>query len=359
MTVLGPIGPDQIGLTMMHEHVFIDLVDTTFLPPQEASLRRYEFEKVDISFLWLLRRRPMSLCCDNARLSDESMAIHELEQFAREGGSTIVDCTMPGIGRDPRAVMRVARATGLNIVQGTGAYVEWAHPEWVESESIDQLAARFAREVTHGIDETGVRAGIIGEIGTSGVARGSRAKVGDFTPAEEKVLRAAGRASVATGAAVSVHLDPRGKGAFAVCDVLAEEGVPTDRIVMCHMDAHPDLDYHLAIAERGVYVEYDHFGREYYSAHMNRSYTSDTRRIELLAAMLEAGFESRLLLSQDVCLKIDLRSYGGVGYAHIVGELLPDFRRAGITELQIALMLTENPRRVLTLGARSDFKSQT
>jgi len=358
MTVLGPIEPDRVGLTMMHEHVFIDLV-ATFLPPQEASLRHYEFEKVDISFLWLLRRMPMSLCRDNALLSDEATAIRELEQFTREGGNTIVDCTIPGIGRDPRALKRVARATGLNIVQGTGAYVEWTHPAWVESESVDQLAARFAREVTDGIDDTGVRAGIIGEIGTSGVARGSRTKVGDFTPAEEKVLRAAGRASNASGAAVSVHLDPRGQGAFAVCDVLAEEGVPSDRTVMCHMDAHPDLEYHLAIAERGVYVEYDHFGREYYSAHMNRPYTSDTRRIELLAAMLDAGFESRLLLSQDVCLKIDLRSYGGVGYAHIVSELLPDFKRAGVSEHQLAMMLTENPRRVLTLQAVCDYKSQT
>ncbi len=349
MTVLGPIEPDQLGLTMMHEHVFLDLRDTTFLPPSEPTLRQFEHEKVDISFLWLLRRRPMGLCRDNAVLSDEAVAIRELEHFTREGGKTLVDCTMPGIGRDPRALKRVARATGLNIVQGTGAYVELAHPGWVESESVDELAARFASEVTDGIGDTGVRAGIIGEIGTSGVARGSRTKRGDFTPAEEKVLRAAGRASVATGAAVSVHLDPRGQGAFAVCDVLTAEGVSPDRIVMCHMDAHPDLEYHLAIAEKGVYVEYDHFGREYYAAHMNRAYTSDTRRIELLAAMLEAGHESRLLLSQDVCLKIDLRAYGGVGYAHIVGELLPDFRRAGVTERQLQLMLTENPRRVLSL----------
>jgi len=348
MTVLGPIEPDRVGVTLMHEHVFVDIRDTTFLPPEEASLKQYEFAEVDLSFLWLLRRRPFSLCRDNCVLGDEGTAVRELEHFVREGGSTLVDCTMPGIGRDPSALRRIARATGLQIIQGTGAYVERAHPAWVESESVDQLAARFADEITTGIGDTGVRAGLIGEIGTSGVARGSRAKVGDFTPAEEKVLRAAGRASLATGAAVSVHLDPRGQGAFAVCDVLIEEGVSPDRIVMCHMDANPDLDYHRAIAERGVYVEYDHFGREYYAGHFNKPYTSDACRIEILAAMLEAGYESQLLLSQDICAKIDLRSYGGVGYAHIVGELLPDLRRAGVSERQLHLMLTENPRRVLT-----------
>jgi phosphotriesterase-related protein len=351
MTVLGPIEPEQVGCTLMHEHLFVDISGTTFVPPEDPSLKQYEFAKVDISFLWLLRRRPFSLCRDNCVLSDEETAIRELEPFVREGGATVVDCTVAGIGRDPAAVSRVARATGLNIVQGTGAHVELTHPPWVETESVDELAARFTRDITDGIDDTDVRAGLIGEIGTSGVARGSRTKNGDITPAEEKVLRAAGRASIATGAAVSVHLDPRGQGAFAVHDVLTAEGVAPDRIVMCHMDANPDLEYHLAVAERGVYVEYDHFGREYYAEHFNRPYTSDARRIELLAAMLEAGHASQLLLSQDVCAKIDLRTYGGVGYAHIVSQLLPDFRRAGLTDEHLRLLLKDNPRRVLTLAA--------
>jgi phosphotriesterase-related protein len=211
---------------------------------------------------------------------------------------------------------------------------------------VGEITEGFARVPA---TRVGVRAGIIGEIGTSGVSRGSqsRQKGGDFTPAEEKVLRAAGRASVATGAPVSIHLDPRGQGAFAVDDALSAEGVSADRIVMCHMDANPDLDYHLAVAERGVYLEYDHFGREYYGQHMRRPYTSDVRRIELLCSLLTAGYEQQILLSQDVCAKIDLRTYGGVGYAHIIGELLPEFRRSGVTERQIDLMLTENPRRVL------------
>jgi phosphotriesterase-related protein len=350
MTVLGPIEPERVGVTLMHEHVFCDLRDTTFLPPEEPEYKKYEFEPVDVSFLWLLRRRPFSLCRDNCVLADEDTATAELQQFADEGGTTLVDCTMPGIGRDPEAVARVARATGLHIVQGTGAYVERAHPPWVESESVDELAARFAGEITDGIDGTGIRAGIIGEIGTSGVARGSQAKLGDMTAAEEKVLRAAGRASLTTGAAVTVHLDPRGQGAFAACDVLIEEGVGPDRIVMGHMDANPDREYHLAIAEKGVFVEYDHFGREYYAGHFGRPYPSDARRIEVLVALLDAGFESQLLLSQDVCAKIDLRAYGGVGYAHVVGELLPDFRRAGATDAQIERMLVANPRQVLTLS---------
>jgi phosphotriesterase-related protein len=348
MTVLGPVDPSEIEWTLMHEHIFIDGANV-FYPPEEASLKRFEHAQVEISLLSQLRRRPFSLCRDNVVLSDEDVAARELDHFFREGGSALVDCTVAGIGRDPRAVRRIARATGLHIVQGTGAYVELTHPEWVAEETVDELAARFTKELTEGIEDTEICAGIIGEIGTSGVSRGShsRKKVGDFTLAEEKVLRAAGRASAATGASVSVHLDPRGQGAFAVFDILSAEGTSADRIVMCHMDANPDLEYHLAIAERGVYLEYDHFGREYYAQHMRRPYTSDARRIELLCALLAAGYERQILLSQDVCAKIDLRTYGGVGYAHIIGELLPDFRRSGISERQIDLMLTKNPRRVL------------
>lgn len=348
MTVLGPVDPSEIKWTLMHEHIFIDATKV-FYPPEEATLKQFEYAPVEISLLSQLRRRPFSLCRDNVVLSDEEVASNELDQFYREGGSALVDCTMVGIGRDPRAVRRVAKATGLHVIQGTGAYVELTHPEWVARETVDELAARFTKELTQGIDETGICAGIIGEIGTSGVSRGSpgRKKVGDFTQDEEKVLRAAGRASAATGAAVSVHLDPRGQGAFAVCDVLIAEGASAEKIVMGHMDANPELEYHLAIAERGVYLEYDHFGREYYAQHMQRPYTSDARRIELLCALLAAGYERQILLSQDICAKIDLRAYGGVGYAHIIGELLPDFRRSGITDRQIDLMLTENPRRVL------------
>ena len=275
-----------------------------------ASLRHYEFEQVEISISLApppLAVQPLSR--QRRALATRRTAIRELEHFsprgrerrsstARSTGSAAIRVALAarreGHGPEHRAGNRRLRRAGASR---RGSRVE----------SIDELAARFAREITDGIDDTGIRAGIIGEIGTSGIDAASRTKDGNFTPAEEKVLRAAGTASNARAPRSPCTSIRAARAPFASCDVLAEEGVAPDRIVMGHMDAHPDLEYHLAIADRGVYVEYDHFGREYYSAHMNRSYTSDTRRIELLAAMLDAGLESRLLLSQDVCLKIDLR----------------------------------------------------
>lgn len=345
-TVLGPIEPSQLGPTLMHEHVFIDL-RKMFARPEEASLQRYVDAPVDMSMLSLLRRRPVGVALDNLVLSDEQLAVEELSLYSLEGGSGLVDCTVIGLGRDPLAVRRVARASGLHIVQGTGVYVEPSHPDWVASAELDQLCELFCRDLTIGVGDTGVRAGIIGEIGTSGVEKGTREKRGDFTAEEEKVLRAAGRASVATGAAVTVHLDPRGEGAYAVIDVLSAEGVAPERMVMCHLDANPKLEYHLEVARRGVWVEYDHFGREYYAGHMQRPYTSDSRRLELLAAMLEAGCERQIVISQDVCMKMDLCHYGGVGYAHLLAALAPDIRRAGVGEEQLHQIWVDNPRTIL------------
>lgn len=348
MTVLGPIEPEQLGTTLMHEHILVDL-SCNFLIPEEASLRGYLHQPVTMPMLGLLRRRPFSACLDNVILSDEELAIRELEHYARAGGRSLVDCTTMGIGRDPLAVQRISRATGLNVVLGTGVYVEPAHPDWVADSSQDQLTDLFIREVAVGIGDTGVRAGIIGEIGTSGVAKSQKdyRRVGDVTAEEEKVLRAAGRASVATGAAVTVHLDIRGHGAYTVIDILESEGVAPNRMVMDHLDPVGDYDYCKAIAERGVFLEFDCFGRDYYSEELKLPWGNDTQRVSLLTRLLGDGYEDQMVISQDICLKMDLRAYGGQGYDHLLMWGLPMFRRAGITEAQVHKLFVENPRRAL------------
>lgn len=347
-TVLGPVEPEDLGITLMHEHVLVDLT-CNFVYPEEASLRAHLDAPVTTSMLGLLRRRPFSACLDNVRLTDEETAVREIGHFARAGGQSLVDCTVAGIGRDPLAVARVARATGLNVILGTGVYVEPAHPAWVADMTMEELTARFINEIVVGIGDTGVRAGIIGEIGTSGVAKGDQnyRRVGDVTPNEEKVVRAAGRASVATGAAVTVHLDVRGTGAYTVMDVLASEGVSPDRMIMDHLDPVGSFDYCKAIADRGAFVELDCFGRDYYSEELEIAWGSDTNRVALLARLLAEGLEDQIVVSQDICMKMDLREYGGQGYDHLLNWGLVMFRRAHITEAQVQKLLVENPRRAL------------
>jgi phosphotriesterase-related protein len=345
-TVLGQVPPSDVGPTLMHEHLLVDL-GATFAPVSDPELARHRDEPVGPDLIELLHIWPFSLALDNVRLDDEALAAEEVSAFADAGGSAVVDCTLEGMGRDPLALRRLGEATGLHLIQGTGFYVEVAHPPRVAELTVDELATHFVGELTDGIGETGVRAGIIGEIGTSGVDPRSREKSGDVTLAEEKVLRAAGRASVETGAAVTVHLDPRGQGAHRVIGVLTGEGVAPDRMIMGHMDANPDLEYHLRVADRGVFVEYDHFGREYYAGHMERPYTKDARRLELVGELIRRGFTRQLLLSQDVCAKIDLHRHGGNGYDHVLRRIVPRLREEGIDDGEIKAMLVDNPRRAL------------
>jgi phosphotriesterase-related protein len=345
-TVLGPIEPSEVGPALMHEHVFSDLT-ATFAPVDDPSLIPYREAPVSEDLYVLLHIWPFSLTLDNVRLDDELLAAAELGAFADAGGRLLVDCTVEGIGRNPAGLRRIARTTGLQIVQGTGFYVELAHPPRVSGLTVDQLAAEFVRDLRDGIGDSGVRAGIIGEIGTSGIDPVTREKHGDMTLAEEKVLRAAAIASGETGAAVAVHLDPRGTGAYRAVEILAEAGAPPDRMIMCHMDAHPELEYHLRVAETGVFIEYDHFGREYYAGHLGRPYVQDARRLDLLCALLERGFIDQLLLSQDVCAKIDLHRHGGNGYDHILRRIVPQLRARGVTDAAIDAMLVQNPRRAL------------
>lgn len=348
MTVLGPVSPEEIGTTMIHEHLIVDL-SCNFIEPVEASLRALRHAPVTMELLGLLRRRPFSVTLNNVIQGDEELAIDELGYYWQEGGQTVAECTSMGIGRDPRALYRISRATNVNVVMGCGVYTENAHPDFIREMTADDLAAMMVRDLTVGVDGTGIRSGFIGEIGTSGVGKGNSAKKGDITPEEEKVLRAAGRAAARTGACVNVHVDRRGHGAFRVIDILEDEGVPPDRMIMGHMDLVAEVDYHREVARRGVYLAYDSMGREYQCAELDFWGILDDWRVSALNQLIDEGFVDQIVLAQDICLKIDFRRYGGHGYAHVMANVLPMMRKSGMPEEAIYKMLVANPRQLLTV----------
>jgi phosphotriesterase-related protein len=326
-----------------------------FFPPKEASRTVNLNRPVDMSMLYELRRRPFSTTVDNVVLNDVEVCIEELQHVVRGGGRTIVDPTNINIGRDPRALQRISRATGLNIVCMTGFYVASAHPEWVADMDADALAELMVREIVDGIDDTGVRPGAIGEIGITGIPRGSgRKKIAAIAPEEEKVLRAAGRTAAQTGLTVTVHTDPiPPRSGPEVVDVLEEEGVDPSRIVIDHMDQVNDIDYHLEVASRGVYVEYDSLGREHYQQEWGYDFDwgHDSWRIRFAKRLIEAGHGDQLLFSQDVCMKTDLRKYGGPGYAHVFENIVPMLRSIGVEDAAIDRVLIDNPRRAFAVPA--------
>jgi phosphotriesterase-related protein len=349
MTVLGPVPAHQLGPTVMHEHCLVDLRWSFANNPE--SRRDWDADApVELAMLSDLRRRPFSTSRDNLVLDDEELAARELGVYRAAGGRTVVDMTCVGLGRDPTGLRNLASATGLNLVMATGVYYENAHPEWVRQMSADELSDMMVDEVVEGVGETGVRCGVIGEIGLSGVPRGASSKSGPMTEEEEKVLRAAARASLRTGLAVSLHLDPREpRAAIAAIDVLESEGVEAARIIGGHMDQVQDLDYHRAVADRGVYVEYDSFGREHYCEEWGHAFDwgHDSWRVRFAKALIDEGHGDQLLFAQDICLKSDLRAFGGPGYAHVLKNIVPTLRSLGVAEAVIDRILVVNPARAL------------
>lgn len=347
-TVLGSIDARDAGPTMTHEHLFIDL-SVWFEDPATPEAARYVDAPVEMALLGRLRREPFSTTKHNLRLDDVDLAATEASLFREAGGGTIVDVTPAGLGRDPVLLERVARATGLNIVMGCGYYVQPAHPAELAGMDVGDVTEQLISEVRDGVGDSGVRAGVIGEIGTSGIDPAAGVKRGNLTAEEAKVLRAAARASLATGAAVTVHLDPRGHGAFDVLRICREEHLPPDRVILGHLDHVPDVDYHLRVAETGAWVQYDNFGREYYWDTAGVYWNNDDWRVRSIARLVDAGHVGQLLVSQDVAMKMDLRSYGGYGYDHVLRDIVPALRRVGVPQSDIDTILVDNPRRALAL----------
>lgn len=307
-TVLGPVDPATLGVTLPHEHTQIALW--------------YIQDRWDY---WQLTR-------------DADLIAAELGAFREAGGGAIVDLTLPGVGRDPAWLQAVARATGLHIVMGCGWYRTAYYPAelLVDRRSVDSLADELVREIDDGVDDSGVRPGIIGEIGTD------KPWVGAL---EERVHRAVARAARRTGLAITTHavLSPVGLDQLALFEA---EGADPTRVVIGHADSYPHLEHYLAIAERGASIEFDFLGMSF----TPRERVGETRIIELLCELLGRGHSERILLSQDVCHDSQLSHYGGSGFTYLARTFLPRLRAAGVSDAEIETMTVANPRRLLTIG---------
>lgn len=219
---------------------------------------------------------------------------------------------------------------------GCGWYREPYYPPEarIDRRSVDDLADELVREFHDGVAGSGVRPGIIGEIGTD------KPWVSGL---EERVHRAAARASKATGMAITTHAVQSPVG-LAQLRIFEEEGVDPARVVIGHADSYVDLDHYLAVLDRGANLEFDFLGHRFGSEeHV------EPRLIEIIVELLERGYASQLLLSQDVCHNSQLKANGGFGYVYLQQHFLPSLRTAAVGEGEIAAMTIDNPRRILTL----------
>ena len=340
-TVLGPVAPESLGVTLPHEHLFVDL-RFLYREPLTGHVRGHEREPVALVNLYEINYDWFSNL-DNLSLTDEATAIEEAGRFRRDGGQTLVDPTTAGIGRDPLALQRVARATGLHVIMGSGYYTEPAHPPALAGATDDALAREIVRDVTEGVGDTGIRAGLIGEIGCSW----------PWTATERKSLRAAAHAARESGAPLMIHPGRDPKAPEAHLEEVRRTGLDPRRVIIAHIERTiiADPGRLRAVVDTGCYVEYDLFGIEI--SHFpwgGPDMPNDAERMRQVLWLIEQGYGRQVLLSHDVCFKIRLTRFGGTGLAHIPRRIVPRLRQRGASEADIRALIVENPARALTFA---------
>lgn len=342
-TVLGDVASSALGMTLTHEHLLITFGrwrGGTGIARMDSDDPRARQPITLETVGWV--RRYWANHPDNSRLDDESLAVDELRLFKEAGGGAVVDATNPDLKRDPEALVRISRATGVQIVMGAGHYIDEHHPLDIDARTEDTLVEEIVGDVTRGCDGTSVRAGIIGEIGCSA----------PMTANERKSLRAAARAQRATGAARLVHPGRAVTAPLEAMQVVIEAGGDPQRTVMSHIDRTLfDQEDMIALARTGCCLEFDLFGQESSFYPLSPiDMPNDATRIDHLRRLIAEGFGDRLVIAHDICRKTSLVHYGGDGYAHIPQNVVPIMRRKGMTEAQIEAILVHNPARVLALA---------
>ncbi|WP_064705435.1 phosphotriesterase family protein [Rhizobium bangladeshense] len=293
-TTLGLKSKSELGMILPHEHVFVDL-----RTPGQPGYAEANVEDV------------------------VRLMAPEIERIKKLGVTALVECSTGGVGRRADIDLAVSLATDFPIVVPTGIYREPWIPEWVRQASEEKLEAWMLRELTEQIDETGFQAGWI------------KLSAGDdgMTALETKILRAAARAAAQTNAVIGSHTI-RGRVVMDQLDVIEAEGYRADRFISIHTQEEKDFAYHLAVAERGAWIEYDHVGR-----------SEDDDVAELVIRALEAGCGDRMLLSHDRGWFDPALPKGGIPkpYTHLSTVLLPELKRRGIDDRILMRLTHDNP----------------
>jgi phosphotriesterase-related protein len=340
ITVAGPVPVAELGITTMHEHLWMDSSPLLAVHGYDAATGAGPWDAaVAAEARWNPGVHP-----DNYRLTDAAAAVEELAPFVAAGGRTVVELTPPSLGRDPSRVRDIATEARIHVVQGTGQYLGPTHEPWVADATEAEIARRLIADATTGMDGTTIRAGIYGEIGTSDPVQ----------PDERRVLRAVAAAARETGLAISVHVHPWGHEGPAVLDELASAGAPPERVILGHLTTAIDRPDELrAMADRGAVLGFDLFGFDHSLLGPGRWPPSDRDVAMAIVALIGDGYGDRIVLGQDIGVRTRLRRWGGWGYAHLLEHVVPLLRERGATDDDIKAMLVTTPARLLALPAGS------
>jgi phosphotriesterase-related protein len=339
-TVLGLIDGDELGLTLPHEHLLLDLSVRFKLTEESVTAKIMAQKPVSLDMTGWLRFHLFENR-DNLMLDDEELATKEVSLFKCAGGKSVVDVTNWGIGQDPHALARISRTTGLHIIMGTGYYtLDSGCAEILKEKSEDEIFDDIMKDIMVGTD--GICAGIIGEIGADSWP------LGDI---EIKSLRASTRAQRATGAALTIHPGRLEESPLQILKIVEKAGADMSRVIMEHIDRTAySFDSMVAMAKTGCYLEFDCFSMEGYYPRRYGVFDipNDAARVNYIIRLIDLGYLNQILISTDTAMKARLVAYGGPGYAHIPDNVIPWMRAKGMSEEVIRTITVENPKRMLT-----------
>ena len=353
-TILGRVPADQLGPVMAHDHMLVfqpgigdyehigqDVID------QEMWDAPITLENVGwIRLNWLSNKTNLSL-------DEYDVALAELLQYKDAGGGAIADPTVAGIGRDPQALARLSRESGVHIMVGCGFYVAETHPAELSTLSIDEIAAIIVRDLTEGVDGTDILAGFIGEVGCTWPLHDE----------EKRVLRASAQAQAETGSALMIHPGRNPRAPVEILQILDDAGADLSKTIMGHFDRTvPSHDGLLEVAEYGCYLSLDCFGLEtsmypFFSTGLD--VPSDAQRIEKLEHLRDHGYTSQILVSQDNAMKVRLSRYGGHGYDYLLRFVRPWLIRRGATDTFLDAIFVQNPQRAFALPEQETVAPET
>ncbi len=330
--MLGAVAPDALGPTLMHEHVLCNLT-----PPELAAQHLPDVE-IRLDNLFDIRHH---WCRHQGHhvLDDRELAVAELARFRDAGGSAVVELTCEGIAPDPAGLAAIARRTGLHIIAGSGPYVEAYLDRSQRERSTAATCVAMIRAVHEGLDDSGVRAGILGEIGLST----------PFTDVERRSLVAAAQAQAATGAAINVHPPRTLDGTLQALAALRDAGADLERVIVSHIDrtlfAVDDMQ---RVADTGAVLEFDFFGIEStYYPFADVDLPNDGQRVRCIAELAHRGYGHQIVVAHDICTRTRLRRFGGHGYGHLLENAVPLMLRRGLSDGDVRQILVHTPRRLL------------
>jgi phosphotriesterase-related protein len=340
-TVLGIVDANSLGTTMVHEHLLHDM-EIHFIESDVAGQRSLAHQPVGIDNLWWVRINE-SKNIDNLKLIDEGLAIKEAMLYNLASGKTLVEVTPPGIyGRDPLGLVHIANATNLNIIMGSGYYAGPSRTPQTSVKTDQEFTDEIIQDIMVGVGHTGVHAGIIGEIHCSA----------SLDETDRNILRCCAIAQQRTGAPLSIHPSPSDNLVMEIMEILRDSGAELRHTIIGHVDLSGfSRNTCHKLAEAGCFLAYDNFGLEglLQLPGLGRDVElNDRQRISDILSLISDGYADHILVSQDLATKHRLTGYGGLGYAHILRDIMPLMRSRGLTDEQEDKLLVENPKRVLS-----------